>query len=126
MPRTLDLQTLILGAAFGKANSEADEAKVSMPYRTLSSALNLVPAANIKAPKYPTYFLLADFREIGQQPPDTIRFTSKFVDFHKKSVSPTGEFRFHITIYHWQGSPIDISLGRLLGIAVSETAGTNT
>ncbi len=48
----------------------------------------------------PTYFLLAEFREIGQQPPDARRFTSQLAEFHKKSVSPTGKFGFHVTTCH--------------------------
>ncbi|KAL9015314.1 MAG: hypothetical protein Q9173_000112 [Seirophora scorigena] len=54
----------------------------------------------------PTYFLLAEFREIGQQPPDAIRFTSQLADFHKKSVSPTGKFGFHITTCHGKAAQL--------------------
>ncbi|KAG8530796.1 uncharacterized protein KY384_004153 [Bacidia gigantensis] len=54
----------------------------------------------------PTYFLLADFREIGQQPPDAIRFTSQLAEFHKRSVSPTGKFGFHITTCHGKAAQL--------------------
>ncbi|CAL8582731.1 hypothetical protein XPA_008378 [Xanthoria parietina] len=54
----------------------------------------------------PTYFLLADFREIGQQPPDAIRFTAQLADFHKTSVSPTGQFGFHITTCHGKAAQL--------------------
>ncbi|KAL8671625.1 MAG: hypothetical protein Q9168_003876 [Polycauliona sp. 1 TL-2023] len=54
----------------------------------------------------PTYFLLADFREIGQQPPDAIRFTSQLADLHKKSASPTGKFGFHITTCHGKAAQL--------------------
>lgn len=53
-----------------------------------------------KVPDPTTYFLLAEFREIGQQPPEPIRFTSQLAEFHKKSVSPTGKFGFHTTTCH--------------------------
>lgn len=44
-----------------------------------------------------TYFLLAAFREVGEQPPDPIKFTARLADLHRRSVSPTGKFGFHIT-----------------------------
>jgi protein-ribulosamine 3-kinase len=47
-----------------------------------------------------TYFLLAQFREVGEQPPDPIKFTARLADMHKRSVSPTGKFGFHTTTCH--------------------------
>jgi fructosamine-3-kinase len=47
-----------------------------------------------------TYFLLAQFREVGEQPPDPVKFTARLADMHKRSVSPTGRFGFHITTCH--------------------------
>ncbi|KAJ8124086.1 hypothetical protein ONZ43_g109 [Nemania bipapillata] len=47
-----------------------------------------------------TYFLLAQFREVGEQPPDPLKFTARLADFHKKSESPTGKFGFHVTTCH--------------------------
>ncbi|KAF2643085.1 hypothetical protein P280DRAFT_496801, partial [Massarina eburnea CBS 473.64] len=47
-----------------------------------------------------TYFLLAEFREVGEQPPDPAKFTARLADMHKRSVSPTGKFGFHITTCH--------------------------
>lgn len=47
-----------------------------------------------------TYFLLAQFREVGEQPPDPVKFTARLADMHKRSVSPTGKFGFHITTCH--------------------------
>ncbi|KAL9120851.1 MAG: hypothetical protein Q9187_002589 [Circinaria calcarea] len=48
----------------------------------------------------PHYFLLAEFREIGQQPPEPTRLASRLAEFHKNSVSPTGKFGFHTTTCH--------------------------
>jgi protein-ribulosamine 3-kinase len=48
----------------------------------------------------PHYFLLSEFREIGQQPPDPIRLTRCLAELHRKSVSPTGKFGFHINTCH--------------------------
>jgi len=48
----------------------------------------------------PTYFLLAEFREVGEQPPDPVKFTARLADMHRRSVSPTGKFGFHITTCH--------------------------
>jgi protein-ribulosamine 3-kinase len=47
-----------------------------------------------------TYFLLADFREVGEQPPNPFKFTARLAELHKNSISPTGKFGFHITTYH--------------------------
>lgn len=47
-----------------------------------------------------TYFLLADFREVGEQPPNPVRFTAQIAELHKRSESPTGKFGFHITTCH--------------------------
>ncbi|KAI0015215.1 Fructosamine kinase-domain-containing protein [Xylariomycetidae sp. FL0641] len=46
------------------------------------------------------YFLLAEFREIGQQPPEPVTFTARLAALHKESRSPTGKFGFHVTTCH--------------------------
>ncbi|KAI4122571.1 MAG: hypothetical protein LQ347_006459 [Umbilicaria vellea] len=48
-------------------------------------------------PEMETYFLLTEFRDIGEQPPDPIRFTARLAELHRNSVSPTGKFGFPIT-----------------------------
>jgi fructosamine-3-kinase len=48
------------------------------------------------------YFLLEQFRLVGEQPPDPVRFTEKLADFHKRSISPNGKFGFHTTTCHAQ------------------------
>lgn len=47
-----------------------------------------------------TYFLIAEFRLVGEQPPDPVRFTAKLAELHRKSQSPTGKFGFHTTSCH--------------------------
>jgi fructosamine-3-kinase len=47
-----------------------------------------------------TYFLLAEFRDVGEQPPHPVNFTRRLAEMHIKSVSPTGKFGFHITTCH--------------------------
>jgi len=47
-----------------------------------------------------TYFLLVEFREVGEQPPDPSSFTKRLAEMHKNSISPTGKFGFHITTCH--------------------------
>ncbi|KAI9725252.1 MAG: hypothetical protein M1828_003433 [Chrysothrix sp. TS-e1954] len=46
------------------------------------------------------YFLLSEFRTIGQQPPEPIRFTQRLAECHKKSKSPNGLFGFHTVTCH--------------------------
>ena len=47
-----------------------------------------------------TYFLLAEFRNVGEQPPDPIKFTARLAELHRNSKSPTGKFGFHTTTCH--------------------------
>lgn len=47
-----------------------------------------------------THFLLADFHEVDEQPPEPIKFTARLAELHKRSVSPTGKFGFHVTTCH--------------------------
>ena len=47
-----------------------------------------------------TYFFLSDFIDMSNKLPDPIRFCSHLAELHKKSVSPTGKFGFHITTCH--------------------------
>ncbi|KAI1314240.1 Fructosamine kinase-domain-containing protein [Xylaria venustula] len=47
-----------------------------------------------------TYFILMQFREVGEQPPNPLKFPARLAEFHKKSKSPTGKFGFHITTCH--------------------------
>jgi fructosamine-3-kinase len=49
-----------------------------------------------------THFLLTEFREVGEQPPSPVKFTKRLAEMHRKSVSPTGKFGFHITTCHAQ------------------------
>lgn len=44
-----------------------------------------------------TYFLLTEFKEVGEQPPDPVKFTARLANIHKTSISPTGKFGFHMT-----------------------------
>lgn len=46
------------------------------------------------------YFLLTEFRMVGQQPPDPPKLAVRLAELHKNSVSPTGKFGFHITTCH--------------------------
>jgi fructosamine-3-kinase len=46
------------------------------------------------------YFMLAEFRDVGEQPPDPVRFTARLAELHKSSTSPTGLFGFHTTTSH--------------------------
>ncbi|EEP81423.1 predicted protein [Uncinocarpus reesii 1704] len=46
------------------------------------------------------YFLLAEFRSIGMQPPEPIRFAKALAKLHKDSISPTGKFGFYTITCH--------------------------
>ncbi|KAK3347045.1 Fructosamine kinase-domain-containing protein [Lasiosphaeria hispida] len=66
----------------------------------VSSDFAPLPYAWGKYRESETYFLLAQFRGVGDQPPDPAKFTARLAEMHKKSVSPTGKFGFHITTCH--------------------------
>lgn len=42
------------------------------------------------------HFMISEFREVGRQPPEPVRFTAGLAELHKNSVSPTGKFGFHM------------------------------
>lgn len=44
-----------------------------------------------------THFMLTEFREVGQQPPEPVQFAHRVAQLHETSVSPTGKFGFHVT-----------------------------
>jgi protein-ribulosamine 3-kinase len=47
-----------------------------------------------------TYFLLVEFRDVGQQPADPVALGRRLADMHERSISPTGKFGFHISTCH--------------------------
>ncbi|KAF2839197.1 hypothetical protein M501DRAFT_1003750 [Patellaria atrata CBS 101060] len=50
--------------------------------------------------EHETYFLLAEFRDVGEQPADPIKLAAGLADLHQRSVSPTGKFGFHMATCH--------------------------
>lgn len=46
------------------------------------------------------FFLLEEFRDIGQQPADPARLAAGLADLHHRSRSPTGKFGFHVKTCH--------------------------
>jgi protein-ribulosamine 3-kinase len=47
-----------------------------------------------------TYFFLCDFVEMSTDMPDPVKFCARVAELHRKGVSPTGKFGFHITTVH--------------------------
>lgn len=58
------------------------------------------------APGPANYFLLSEFRQLGQQPPEPVLFTQRLAELHKRSVSPTGKFGFHVTTCHGKAAQL--------------------
>lgn len=75
-------------------------------FESLQAMYNVVPTFIPKVYKWgrlksgPGYFLLAEFREVGQQPPDPHRFTMRVAELHYNSKSPNGMFGFHVPTFH--------------------------
>ena len=70
-------------------------------YKTMPS---LVPRPHawgkFKLQEPDTYFFLCDFIEMRNQLPDPASLCSRLAELHQTSVSPTGNFGFHISTYH--------------------------
>ncbi|KAI9688768.1 MAG: hypothetical protein M1822_001125 [Bathelium mastoideum] len=47
-----------------------------------------------------TYFLLVEFRDVGEQPAEPAKLAAQLADLHHRSVSPTGKFGFHYATCH--------------------------
>lgn len=47
-----------------------------------------------------SYFVLAEFRQVGEQPAEPLKLTARLAELHKNSLSPTGKFGFHTTTCH--------------------------
>jgi len=81
----------------GKAMLEGEYHSMCELYKT---APNFVPKPhawgqlNIETPK--TYYFLCDFIEMTNQNPDPVQLSTKLVQLHQSSKSPTGQFGFHI------------------------------
>ncbi|KAK8043487.1 hypothetical protein PG993_005917 [Apiospora rasikravindrae] len=61
----------------------------------------------ISTPGPNQYFLLAQFREVSQQPPEPLNSVTQLADLHKRSESPKGKFGFHTTTRHGMQPPSD-------------------
>ncbi len=65
--------------------------------------------------KGPGYFLLEEFREVGQQPPDPGKFTMRLAELHMNSVSPTG--KIWLSCYH---VPWELATKRWMGVKLDD------
>ncbi len=53
----------------------------------------------VKSAASPTYFYLCDYIHLSDALPDPVKLGAMVADLHKRSVSPTGKFGFHITTH---------------------------
>ncbi|KAI4219041.1 MAG: hypothetical protein L6R36_008596, partial [Xanthoria steineri] len=54
-----------------------------------------------RKPQQETYFLLAEFRDVGdQEPAEPVKLARRLAELHQKSKSPTGKFGFHFATCH--------------------------
>ena len=47
-----------------------------------------------------THFYLAEFRTLGEEPPEPPEFCRRLAKLHKNGTSPTGKFGFHVVTYN--------------------------
>ena len=55
-----------------------------------------------KSANTPTYFFLMDLHHFSRDLPDPVKFTTKLAEVHRKSVSPSGKFGFHVSTCKWK------------------------
>ncbi|KAL9632316.1 MAG: hypothetical protein Q9204_003846 [Flavoplaca sp. TL-2023a] len=53
-----------------------------------------------REPQPEIYFLLTQFRDVGDQPAEPVKLASRLADLHQRSKSPTGKFGFHFATCH--------------------------
>ncbi|KAL8724230.1 MAG: hypothetical protein Q9166_008061, partial [cf. Caloplaca sp. 2 TL-2023] len=46
------------------------------------------------------YFILAEFKDVSEQPAEPAKLASRLADLHHRSKSPTGKFGFHTATCH--------------------------
>jgi len=67
-------------------------------YKTMPS---IVPVPRAFGPCFDSdgYFFLCDYIHIDHRRPDPVKLAERIVDLHRRSMSPTGRFGFHVTPY---------------------------
>lgn len=88
----------------GKAiKHESSAYMIEADFESLKAVYGVSPSLSLKPYFWGRYklepeccFLLAEFREVGRQPPEPVRFTARLAEMHRNSVSPTGKFGFHM------------------------------
>jgi protein-ribulosamine 3-kinase len=67
-------------------------------------SLHIVPEpyawGKYDCPDSSTYLTFTEFWEVGEEPPNPVKFTKRLAEMHKKSQPPTGKFGFHVTTCH--------------------------
>ncbi|KAH0538683.1 hypothetical protein FGG08_004758 [Glutinoglossum americanum] len=84
----------------GKAQMEGEFNAMSELYKTIPSLVPKPYAWGKRQLESPaTYFFLCEFVNISDRLPDPAKLGACLAELHKKSVSPTGKFGFHVPTY---------------------------
>lgn len=67
-------------------------------YKTMPSIVP-VPRGSGKCLDSDDYFFLCDYLEIDHRQPDPVKLAESISELHRTSISPTGQFGFHVTPY---------------------------
>ena len=86
------------------ATEDAGHAMMEGEYWAMTELYKTIPAAipkplargKFKTENPATYFFLCEFAEMSNQVPDPDRLCARIIELHRKSVSPTGKFGFHV------------------------------
>jgi protein-ribulosamine 3-kinase len=93
----------------GKGQLEGEYHGMLELYKT---APHMVPKPHgwgkIESVDIPTYFYVCDFIDISDALPDPVKLDELVADLHKRSISPTGKFGFHLPTYDgWQPQEVE-------------------
>lgn len=92
---------------FQCTTEDSGRAQLEGEYTAMSALREVVPAMIPRALAWgkfqlespPTYFFLAEFKNMSDKLPDPVQLGALIAELHQKSVSPTGQFGFGIQTY---------------------------
>ena len=84
----------------GEAQLKGEFESMSALYQTLPSFVPRPRAfGKLRLQSPPTYFIICDFVDISDTLPDPVLLGKQLGELHRKSMSPTGKFGFHLPTY---------------------------
>jgi len=81
----------------GRAMMEGEYWAMTELFKTIPTAIpKPIARGRFQTERPPTFFFLCDFVDMSDQVPDPDKLCALIIDLHRNSVSPTGQFGFHV------------------------------